>query len=98
MALYRRGIIMNVTNPKVAIFFLAFLPQFASPEFGALGLQLIQLGALFMLMTLLVFSLIAILAGALGTWLKTHALAQRTMNHLVAMVLCGLAIRLLFTQ
>jgi threonine/homoserine/homoserine lactone efflux protein len=42
--LYRRGIIMNITNPKVSIFFLAFLPQFTDPSKGPLTLQLIQLG------------------------------------------------------
>jgi threonine/homoserine/homoserine lactone efflux protein len=51
-SLYLRGVVMNVTNPKVAIFFLAFLPQFADPARGALTQQLLTLGALFMLATL----------------------------------------------
>ena len=42
--LYLRGIIMNITNPKVAIFFLAFLPQFADPSRGSLTLQLLLVG------------------------------------------------------
>lgn len=42
--LYRRGIIMNITNPKVSIFFLAFLPQFADPARGSLAMQLLLLG------------------------------------------------------
>jgi threonine/homoserine/homoserine lactone efflux protein len=53
--LYRRGIVMNVTNPKVSIFFLAFLPQFADPARGPLVLQLLGFGAVFMLATILVF-------------------------------------------
>jgi Putative threonine efflux protein len=46
-ALYRRGIVMNITNPKVSIFFLAFLPQFTNPAQGHLTLQLLELGAIF---------------------------------------------------
>ena len=58
-ALYRRGIIMNLTNPKVLLFFFAFLPQFTSPALGPIGPQTVQLGAVFMLATLLVFGAIA---------------------------------------
>ena len=50
--LYRRGIIMNITNPKVSIFFLAFLPQFADPGRGALTLQIIMLGFIFIISNL----------------------------------------------
>ena len=42
-ALYRRGVIMNITNPKVTLFFLAFLPQFAKPELGNVPLQIVTL-------------------------------------------------------
>jgi threonine/homoserine/homoserine lactone efflux protein len=51
--LYRRGIIMNVTNPKVSIFFLAFLPQFADPARGSLTLQMMMLGGVFIVSTFL---------------------------------------------
>ena len=70
LALYRRGILMSSTNPKVSMFFLAFLPQFASPEYGALAPQIFILGALFMAVSLVLFSAIAMLAGALGEWLN----------------------------
>ena len=94
-ALYRRGIVMNVTNPKVAIFFLAFLPQFVQAERGSMALQLIQLGGLFMLTALLVFSGIAFLAGTLGEKIKSNQSLQRWLNYLVATVLVALAARLL---
>ena len=65
-ALYRRGILMNILNPKVSLFFLAFLPQFASPETGSLPLQMIAFGVIFMIQSLVVFSIVAILANQLG--------------------------------
>lgn len=56
---YRRGILMSATNPKLSIFFLAFLPQFARPEAGSVTLQLLMLSAIFIVCALLVFNLVA---------------------------------------
>jgi len=92
---YRRGIIMNVTNPKVAMFFLAFLPQFATPAQGPVAGQIALLGALFMLATLLVFGAIALLAGRLGAWLGRTPAARDVMRYAAAVVLAGLAVKLL---
>lgn len=96
-ALYRRGIYMNISNPKVSIFFLAFLPQFASPERGAIALQIMMLGGLFICVTLLVFGAIALLAGTLGARLNRSATAQRNLNRVAAIVFAALAIKLLTT-
>lgn len=92
--LYRRGILMNITNPKVSIFFLAFLPQFADPGLGSLTLQLMVLGGVFIVATLMVFSSIALLAGLLGQWLGRSPKAQRVMNWIAASIFAGLALRL----
>jgi threonine/homoserine/homoserine lactone efflux protein len=97
-SLYLRGVVMNVTNPKVAIFFLAFLPQFADPARGALTQQLLTLGALFMLATLCVFGAIAWTAGFIGEWLKGSARAQVAMNRIAAAVFETLAIRLALSE
>lgn len=96
--LYRRGIIMNVTNPKVSIFFLAFLPQFADPKRGSVAVQLISLGAGFFVATLLVFGAVAILAGSIGRWLATSPKAQIVINRTAALIFAGLALKLATAQ
>ncbi|MBW2185191.1 MAG: LysE family translocator [Deltaproteobacteria bacterium] len=96
--LYRRGIIMNITNPKVSIFFLAFLPQFTHPKHGAIAGQMVALGAVFMLVALIVFFIIAVLASKLGGWLNRSPRVQRTMNRMAAGVFLGLAIKLALTE
>ncbi len=96
--LYRRGIIMNITNPKVVIFFLAFLPQFADPSLGSISTQILWLGTLFIVATLLVFGTVAWFAGFLGEWLKSSAKAQLIMNRIAGTVFIGLALRLAVTE
>jgi threonine/homoserine/homoserine lactone efflux protein len=92
--LYRRGILMNVTNPKVSVFFLAFLPQFADPARGSVTVQMLLLGGLFIAATVLVFGGIALLAGTLGQWLARSARAQVILNRLAGLVFLGLALKL----
>jgi threonine/homoserine/homoserine lactone efflux protein len=92
--LYFRGIIMNVSNPKVAIFFLAFLPQFADPERGSMLLQFLQLGAWFILSGLLVFVTLAVMAGTVGQWLNKSARAQSILNKTAGVVFVGLALKI----
>jgi len=96
--LYLRGVIMNITNPKVAIFFLAFLPQFADPSKGSITTQMLLLGALFMISTLLIFGGIAWTSGFLGDWLKSSDKAQKVMNRVAGTVFIGLAVRLALTE
>jgi threonine/homoserine/homoserine lactone efflux protein len=95
--LYQRGILMNVTNPKVSIFFLAFLPQFADPARGPLTLQLICLGGVFILATVVVFGGIAWMAGSIGQWLIRNEKAQIIMNRVAGTVFVGLAVKLAST-
>ena len=96
--LYLRGVIMNISNPKVAIFFLAFLPQFADPALGSVTVQVLLLGALFIVGVLLVFGMIAWFAGFLGEWLKGSTKAQMIMNRIAGTVFAGLAIRLAVSE
>ena len=89
-----RGVVMNLTNPKVLVFFLAFLPQFADPARGGVALQLMVLGVVFMVATLLVFGAIACFSGVFGTLLQRSARAQTVLNRVAGLVFLGLAVRL----
>lgn len=97
-ALYRRGIIMNITNPKVSIFFLAFLPQFADPTKGTLSVQLLLLGGVFIIATIIVFGAISILAGVFGEQFRQSAFAQKVLNRAAAGIFAGLALKLALAQ
>lgn len=96
--LYRRGIIMNVTNPKVAIFFLAFLPQFTAPERGGMVMQMFILGSVFMVCALLAFASIAFAAGSISRWLRHSDYGQIILNRAAALVFVGLAVKLATAQ
>jgi len=93
--LYRRGIIMNITNPKVLVFFLALLPQFASPKYGAMAPQMLTLGFLFIVATIIIFGAISILAGSLGERLKRSQRARLILNRLAGALFVALAINLI---
>lgn len=92
--LYFRGIIMNVTNPKVSIFFLAILPQFADPDRGPVFLQFLALGGLFIIAGMLTMIAISIAAGSLGQWLNKSPRAQSTLNKVAGVVFVGLALKI----
>ena len=66
----RRGFIANVINPKVALFFIAFLPQFVDPARGAVWAQMVLLGALFAAQTVLIFGGLGWFAGGIGARLQ----------------------------
>jgi len=97
-ALFRRGFLMNVINPKVALFFLAFLPQFVSKTEGAIAGQMLLLGAIFMAQGVVVFSLIGYLSGGIGQALARNPTIARRMGLLTAAVLASLGLRLAFAR
>lgn len=95
LQMYFRGIIMNITNPKVTIFFLAFLPQFIKNNINvSVPMQTIQLGLLFILSSLIVFSGIAVFSGIIGSRLQQSTTIQKFINRLAAVIFIGLALKL----
>jgi threonine/homoserine/homoserine lactone efflux protein len=93
-----RGVLMNLTNPKVLMFFLAFLPQFVHAEQGHVGLQVMALGGLFILATLLAFGLITWFAATLGQLFRRSTRAQLLLNRITGVVFLGLAAKLALSQ
>ena len=93
-----RGVVMNLTNPKVLIFFLAFLPQFADPARGGVATQVMVLGCVFMLAALLVFGAIACCSGWFGVLLQRSVRAQNWLNRVAGLVFLGMAVRLALVQ
>ena len=93
-ALYRRGVFMNITNPKVTLFFLAFLPQFCVPQRGSVALQVMELGLLFMLAAFLVFTAVSALGGRLALWFNSSPRGQMLMHRVAGLVFVVLAVML----
>jgi threonine/homoserine/homoserine lactone efflux protein len=98
LASYMRGVVMNISNPKVAIFFIAFLPQFADPAQGPVAVQIVMLGAVFMLTAIVVFAVLCLAAGRIGLWLKKSDRAQAIINRLTGTVFVLLAFRLALSR
>jgi threonine/homoserine/homoserine lactone efflux protein len=94
-ALYRRGIVINVLNPKTALFFFAFLPQFVDPDRGAAWLQIAVFGVFFVLLAWASDSLYALAAGTAASRLRgrTFATVQRWLSGTVLVALGAAAAR-----
>jgi len=88
--LYRQGIVVNVLNPKTAIFFLAFLPQFANPARGPVAVQIAVLGICFILLGLLSDSTYALLSGTLSGRLRRSSSARRHLDRASGVIYLGL--------
>jgi threonine/homoserine/homoserine lactone efflux protein len=81
MQIFRQGVLVNVLNPKTALFFLAFLPQFVDQRGGAIGGQVLLLGGLFVLLSLVSDSAYALLAGTFGQYLQGHPRFWRSQRY-----------------
>ncbi len=97
-AIFWQGFVSNVTNPKIAIFFLAFLPQFVRPEQGSFFLQMLTLGLLFALFGVSFLSVVGYFAGQIGSWFAEKPKAVNGFRWLTGGVLVGLGVRLAFIE
>ena len=89
--LYLRGVLVQLLNPKIAVFFLAFLPQFVDPAGGPVALQILVLGALFTVLAVVSDGAYVLLAGAIGGRLRAGR-ARLAMGRLSGGVLIGLGV------
>ena len=90
--LFRQGVLVNVLNPKTALFFLAFLPQFVDPARGSVTRQVLRLGCSFVPLAMISDGAYALLAGSLGHWLRGHARFLRLQRYVSGGVLVSLGV------
>jgi threonine/homoserine/homoserine lactone efflux protein len=91
---YLRGLTMNLLNPKVGVFFLAFLPQFVGSATDGVALRLVFLGLIFALLSVVVFSTIALFSGIVGDRLSRSPRLATALQWLTGCVFVGLGVRL----
>jgi threonine/homoserine/homoserine lactone efflux protein len=90
--LFRQGIVVNVLNPKAALFFFAFLPQFVDPDAGSVGLQMAVLGLLFVAIAVVSDGMYALAAGTASGWLRGNTALLRAERWISGSVLVGLGV------
>jgi threonine/homoserine/homoserine lactone efflux protein len=93
-AAFRQAIIAEILNPKTALFFLAFLPQFVRPENGSVLLQMTIFGLILVALGLLSTITFAIGAGRIGAILRRRPLLLRWQGKIVGAIYCALGVRL----
>lgn len=96
--LYKRGFIMNVLNPKVTIFFLAFFPGFLFSDHLSVVIQFYVLGGIFIIVSFLIFSSIAVLSATISKYIRENGLLGRYLKWLQIFVFVGIAIYLLLSD
>ena len=92
--IFVQGAVTNVLNPKVALFFLAFLPQFVDARSGPVALQIIALGVLFNISGTIVNVVVALMASSASRWSHSRLRAPRAMRWLTGGIFIGLGLRL----
>ncbi len=95
---FRQGALIDILNPKVAIFFMAFLPQFVRPELGHAPLQILILGFLVNLIGVVVESILVVTAAQTTTFFRNNSQFATVLDRVLGSMLIGLGIRLAFIE
>jgi len=98
LQLFWRGVVANSINPKVVMFFLAFLPQFVIAGRGGPPWQILQLGVLFTLQAALLFGTLGYFAGQIGGWLNRTERAGVWLDRVAGSIFIALGLKLLVTR
>ncbi|MEP7705564.1 LysE family translocator [Paraglaciecola sp. 25GB23A] len=85
--IFKQSLVVELTNPKTALFFIAFLPLFTEPSQGHMTLQLLILGTIYALIGLLSDLCVATLSGKIGRWMSAHPHSEQWQNRLSALLL-----------
>ena len=92
--IFRQSVVANILNPKVAVFFLAFFPQFIRAENGNPQLQMVALGCLFVVLVWICFSMIGLGSGWIGAWLRRSEKAEAAIGRTAGSILIALGLKL----
>ena len=91
--IYKQSVVGNMLNPKVTLFFLAFLPQFVNTAAGHVAWQMALLGAIFMVNTVVIFGAVALFAGWIGAWIRRKPVIGERLNVFAGITFIALGIR-----
>lgn len=97
-SLYKKGIIMNLLNPKVSLFFLAFFPQFINYENGNVSIQMLVYGIIFLVQSLVIFTLISMFAGKVGYFLRKNPSLSKKINIIQGSLFALIGLKIAFSQ
>ena len=93
--MFVRAWLNNLANPKVILFYLAFLPQFVAPGAGSVTLQLLVLGFVFLAVGLVIDLALGVFSGRIGEWLRRRSSLRKWIERAAGTVMGGLGLRLL---
>lgn len=96
--IFVQGILSNVLNPKIALFFLAFLPQFVNPEHGSASIQMVYLGLTFALFGIVFLVFLGYFSGGIGSWLFSKQNCAEKIRWFTGSILIALGLRLAFIE